>query len=453
MSDKPVSEYAIRVYLADHERSDKAVEHHIPPRIRALRRSALERFCALGFPSAKREEWRFTNVAPLANTPFHLARQAGAGHLPPGALDKAGVKGLGARRLVFLNGRYDTRLSSPGEMPAGVRIGSLMANLAHADPQAEGRLGESAPWHDHSFVALNTAFIGDGAFIHVPRGVVIEEPILLIFISIAAEHAVVSHPRNLIIAERESQVCVVESYYGPSGETYFTNAVTEIFAGEGARVGHYKLQREGDRAWHMATVGIRQERDSACEAHSAAFGAGFSRNDVTAVLGGAGCSAVLNGLTMISGSQFADNHTRIDHAQPRCESQELYKGIFDERARGVFNGRIIVRQDAQKTSAMQTNKNLLLTGTAMVNTNPQLEIFADDVKCSHGATVGRIDDEHIFYLRARGISFDEARSIMTYAFANDVIRRIKPAPLRVLCEQIVLAVQDVPADFIVTEEK
>jgi Fe-S cluster assembly protein SufD len=291
---------------------------------------------------------------------------------------------------------------------------------------------------------LNTAFLRDGAFVYVPPGTVIEEPILLEFLAdrVGGNHA--WHRRSLFVLGENSQVTLVESYSGPAGVTYFTNAVTEVIVGAGAVVDHYKVQREGDAAFHMATMQIQLDRAARFSSHAVTLGGSWVRNEVNAVFGGEGAECTLNGLYQAAGQQLIDNHTLIDHAYPHCASHELYKGILDGKARGVFNGKIQVRQDAQKTDAKQTNQTLLLSDDATINTKPQLEIYADDVKCTHGATVGQLDEEALFYLRSRGIDREQARALLTFAFANDIVDRIRVAPLRTQLERAFLAAHHLP---------
>ncbi|MBX7245772.1 MAG: Fe-S cluster assembly protein SufD [Candidatus Sumerlaeaceae bacterium] len=413
-----------------------------------VRQAAIARFGEIGFPTTRDEEWRFTNVSPIARTSFKLAG-GDFNQVSSEMLKTAEIPGMKGPQAVFCNGHFVSELSSLGNLPKGVIVGSLAAAASH--PAVRHHLAKHANFENHAFVALNTAFMQDGAFVYVPKGVVVEEPIHLLFVSTSPGETGMSHPRNLIVAESNSQVQILESYSGTEEDVYLTNVVTEVVAGDGAVVDHYKLQREGHKSYHIATIQVYQERSSNFSTQSISFGAAISRNDVNTILDGEGCVGTLNGIYMIGGSQLADNHTRIDHAKPNCESHELYKGILEDKSRGVFNGRIIVRQDAQKTNSKQTNKSLLLSDQALVNTNPQLEIFADDVKCTHGATIGQIDEEHIFYLRSRGISAAVARHLLVYAFANDIIRRIKIEPLRAELEMRVLKAQEIPTDFVFTE--
>jgi Fe-S cluster assembly protein SufD len=300
-------------------------------------------------------------------------------------------------------------------------VASLAEVLEKAPDKVEPWLGQYARFDDHPFVALNTAFLRDGALVWVPRGVIVEKPIHLMFVS--SSTGIVTFPRNLFVAGENSQVTLVETYAGEGA--YFTCPVTELVAGPASVVDHYKLQVESRQAFHMATFQIEAERSCAPSSHSISIGGALVRNDVNAVLDGEGIDCILNGLYLGEGRQVIDNHMRVEHARPHCASHELYKGVLDGAARSVFNGLIHVHPGAQKTDAKQSNRNLLLSASAIANSNPQLEIFADDVKCTHGSTVGQLDEDAIFYLRSRGIGEEAARSLLTYAFASDIVERIK----------------------------
>lgn len=394
-----------------------------------IRRAAIEHFSEHGFPSTREEEWRFTNVAPIARTPFRLAEPASS-EAGRELLDRFSLRHHAVHEVVFVNGRFSPELSSPGTLPKGVFIGGLREGLAsHKDPIASHLAQYAEPGH-HAFAALNAAFFADGAFVFLAKGSVLETPVHLLFLSVTGGEPGASHPRNLLIAEANSQVRLVESYGGDDGVRYLTNAVTEIVADENAIVDHYKLQREGLDGFHVATVRAQLARDAAVLNHSVSLGGKLTRNDIHFVLGGKASECALNGLYMVRDQQHVDHHTVIDHVMPHATSRELYKGILDDRATAVFNGRIIVRPDAQKTDARQTNKNLLLSDRALVNTNPQLEINADDVKCSHGATIGQLDAEALFYMRSRGIGKDAARALLTYGFISELSGRIRVEPLR-----------------------
>jgi Fe-S cluster assembly protein SufD len=412
-----------------------------PSSLRILRRRAFDRFTELGFPTTRDEDWRYTSVAPIARTRFRPApavplAEAGKRRwrlsthpdpLPDAGRGSIHFGDVAHCRLVWVNGHYAPEVSTPGELPRGVRAVSLASALSREFELIEPHLARYARFDRQAFVALNTALMTDGGLIYVPRGVVVEEPIHLLYLSDAPDGPPVSHPRTLIVAEESSQVTVLETYLGLGSS--FTSAVTEIVLAENAVVDHYKSQCESDEAFHVATIQLQQARDSNFRSHSISLGGSLVRNDVNAVLAGPGIESTLNGLYVATGQQHVDNHTSIEHAQPHCNSHELYKGILDGAATAVFNGKIFVRQEAQKTDAKQTNQNLLLSRDATINTKPQLEIFADDVRCTHGATVGQLDDDAIFYLRARGIGLEEARSILTYAFATDILNRIRVEPL------------------------
>ncbi|MCI0460506.1 MAG: Fe-S cluster assembly protein SufD, partial [Gemmataceae bacterium] len=341
-------------------------------------------------------------------------------------------------------------LSATGAPPAGVTVGSLADVLARRRDLVEPHLGRLARYETRPFVALNTAFLHDGAFVHVPRGAVVREPIHLIFLATPTNEPAVSYPRTLIVAEGNCQCTLAQSYAGLGEGTYFTNAVTEVETGPNAFIDHYKIQREGPSAFHLETLQVRLGRASNFSSHALTLGGKWARNESGALLADEGCECTLNGLYLAGGTQHVDNRTVIDHAKPHCSSHELYKGILDGKAHAVFNGKIYVRQDAQKTDAKQTNQTLLLSEDAVINTKPQLEIFADDVKCTHGATIGQLSADALFYLRSRGIGSEAARALLTYAFANDVVERIKFDPLRRQLEDFLLARQHLPA--VPTEE-
>ena len=403
-----------------------------------MRRDAFRRFETLGFPTTRQEEWRFTNVKRIAETAFTLAdipaplsRQT----ISPFVLDEDYL------RLVFVNGHCVGELSATGATPHGAVVSSLSAALAEHPALIEGHLGQVASDDDACFAALNSAFVRDGAFVHLPRGVTVERPIHLLFISTGNSSPTASHPRNLIIAQRDTQATIIESYVGLNDGVYLTNAVTEISVAENAVVDHCKLQEESADGCHVATTQVRQQRASRFLSHYFSLGGQLVRNEVDVTLDDEGCECALNGLYIAAGDQHMDNRTRIDHAKPHCNSHELYKGILDERAKGVFNGKIYVHPDAQKTDAKQSNRVLLLSDDAVIDTKPQLEIYADDVKCTHGATVGQIDETALYYLRSRGISEDLARSLLVFAFANEIASALELKPVRDHVERFLLAGQ------------
>jgi Fe-S cluster assembly protein SufD len=425
-------------WLSDFSAFERTAAGKKYPWLTALRKDAITRFADLGFPTTKDERWRYTSVAPIAEGSFTPAR-AGTNGLTAGKLANFIFSDIDCCNLVFVNGFYSADLSTPGALPKGVRAGSLAAALQSEPKKIEPYLARHADWHGNAFVALNTAFIMDGGFVFLPPETTLKKIIHLLFISTAEAAATVNCPRTLIVIGSASQASIVESYMGPYGGSYFTNAVTEIIAGDGAHVSHYKLQIESDEAYHFGSMQVAQEEGADVSSHSICLGGQLTRNDITAVMDGEGGELTLNGLYLTRGRQHVDNHTCIDHAKPHCNSRELYKGILNDQSTGVFNGKILVRPNAQKTNAKQTNKNLLLSRDALVNTTPQLEIFADDVKCTHGATIGRLSEEALFYLRSRGIGEDSARALLTYAFASDIVSTVKIKPLQCQLDLVLLA--------------
>jgi Fe-S cluster assembly protein SufD len=345
---------------------------------------------------------------------------------------------LAATRLVFVNGHYVPGLSSASEpQPPGVIVGSLAAALAADSKLAKHHLARYPEGEDNAFTALNAAFFQDGGLVYVPAGQRLEKPVHLLCISTSKEAGATSHPRNLIIAEKASQATVLETYVSIVEGSYFTNAVTELILGEGAAVEHVKFQDESRSAYHVAAINAQLGRNCNLVSHSISTGARLSRNNIRTALAGERVECILNGLYLTQGDQLADHHMVVEHAQPHCNSHEYYNGILDGRSKGVFHGRILVRQAAQKTDAKQTNKNLLLSDDATVDTKPQLEIYADDVKCTHGATIGQLNEESIFYLRARGLGAETARRMLIHAFAGEIIERIRHAPAREELDKLV----------------
>lgn len=408
-------------YLSQFERLTAAQG---PSWLRVLREAAIARFAEIGFPTPREEDWKYTNVGPVVKTPFQpavdRAADAAAARI---VTELAGASPAGAR-LVFVNGLYSEALSSRGRLPAGTKVESLSAAMARGDAELEGHLARHAAYDQNGFTALSTAFLRDGAFLHVPEGESLEEPIELVFLSSAGKGEIVAHPRTLVVCGRRSRASIVEIYASAADGTSFANAVVEVVLGDGARLEHVKLLRESDRAAHVATTQVVQGRDSIYKSSSIALRAGFARNSVNVVLAAEGAECSLDGLYVTGGEQFVDNHTAVEHRVPHGTSRELYKGILGGKSRAVFNGKVIVRPGAQKTDAQQTNKNLLLSDRAEVDTKPELQIHADDVKCAHGAAIGQLDPDALFYLKSRGLGELAGRRLLTYGFATEVIRRI-----------------------------
>ena len=406
------------------------------PAAQVLRKNAIEHFTKLGFPTTKNEDWHFTSVAPIVEREFTFV-PARTGDVSAADLDAFGF-GAEWHTAVFVNGRFAPELSDLGRLDAGVRV-LCLADAWNKVPELTSKVGSILTDADtHAFTMLNTAFMPDGIVIHVPRGVELALPIHVLFVSDAHAAKTVMHPRNLIVVDRNARATVIESYAATSDASYFTNAVTEVTVADGATLEHYKIQREGRRAFHVGTVEVRQERNSHYISFSFATGASLSRTNIYTTLAGEGCGSTLNGLYMLDGEQHCDHQTRIEHSEPNCFSREVYKGVLDGRSHGVFNGKVYVHPVAQKTDGKQTNNTLLLSKDAQVDTKPQLEIFADDVKCTHGATIGKLDEMALFYMKSRGIDADTARRLLIYAFAADVLETIERAEVRERLERSTL---------------
>ncbi len=420
-------------------------EKREPVWLRQLREDAWGRFEARGFPTTHDEDWRFTNVAPLVRTPFGRAPLGEAG-LTAKNIQAFKVAGS-ACRMVFVNGRFAPMLSEMGDLPKGLEVCALArafdcgaggwAPEGCAPDGIEQHLGRYADIRRDVFAALNTALWEDGAYLRIRRGAVIEKPIHLLYVSAGAGSEIMTHPRTLVVAEEASQAAVVEDYVSIGSEVAFSNSVTELAAGQNAVVSHYLIERENLSAFNVSTLRIEQARGTNIASHSILLGGGLVRNNVHPVLAGEGAECLINGLFVGAGKQHLDNYMMVEHAQPQGSSRQFYNGILTDTARGVFHGRIVVHKDAQKTDAKQTNRNLLLSDDARVDTKPQLEIHADDVKCTHGATIGQIEEEQLFYLRARGLDEASARNLLLYAFAAECLDRMQEPAAREFAEKLI----------------
>ncbi len=432
----PVVTSAGESYVAAFDESAAAAV--VPAAVQSVRRAAFDRFATLGFPTAKNEDWHFTSVAPIAEQEFTLLT-AKSGDVKRPDLERFTFGATGWYTMVFVNGRFAPELSDTTKPPAGVTIRDLASAWgAEAAADSVDRIGRLTSYDNSAFTALNTAFMYDGAVIEIAKNADVERPIHVLYVCDATAAKAMMHPRNLVLVGRHARATLIESYVSTSDAMYFVNAVTEVSVGEGATLRHYKIQREGRRAFHVGTIEAHQARDSHYVSFSFATGAELSRTNVYTTLDGEGCGATLNGLYMLDGEQTGDHQTQIIHAEPNCFSRELYKGVLDDRSHGVFNGKVYVHPIAQKTDGKQTNNTLLLSDTAHIDTKPQLEIFADDVKCTHGATVGQIDQTALFYLKSRGIDRALARRLLTYAFAADVLETIEIEAVREALEKMTL---------------
>jgi Fe-S cluster assembly protein SufD len=427
-------------YLEAYNHVTAQGAEHEPVWLKQMREDGWARFTAKGFPTTHDEDWRFTNLAAATKTPFRRAGKTNAAHL---AKEIEGYRLAGAAcQLVFVNGHFSAELSEMGNLPKGLEICALKRAFdcgleACAPGGIEQHLGRYADVRRDVFAALNTALWEDGAYLRIRRGAAIEHPVHLLYISASAGLQIMTHPRTLVVAEEHSQAAVVEDYVSIGEEAGFSNAVTELVAGEGAIVSHYLVERENLAAFNVSTLRIEQARAANVASHSILLGGGMVRNNVHPVLAGEGTECLINGLFVGAGHQHLDNYMLVEHARPNGASRQFYNGILAGHSRGVFHGRIIVHKDAQKTDAKQTNRNLLLADTARIDTKPQLEIHADDVKCTHGATIGQIEEEQLFYLRSRGFPETEARNLLLHAFAAECLDRMAEPAARAFIDELI----------------
>lgn len=405
-----------------------------PQWLRAQREHAFTRFCESGFPTTKDEDWRFTSVSQITQQAFAVvdrSSRVSVEDLQPFVLPGA------ACRLVFVDGHYAGELSDCGRLPAGVGAGSLAEQIEQHPQTLEAHLGRYADTRRDSFCSLNTAFLEDGGYVRIAQGTALEAPIHILYVSTGLDAPQMVHPRNLLIAERNAQASIVVEYASLSDGVLFANVVTELVAAENAVVSFHSIERENRKALHISTLRIEQARNATVRAHSVLIGGALVRNNMHPVLAGEGAECLINGLFLGDDRQHIDNYMLVEHVSPHCASHQFYNGILDGHAHGVFHGRIHVYKDAQKTDAKQTNRNLLLSDDAQIDTKPQLEIYADDVKCTHGATIGQIEENSLFYLRSRGLDEASAREMLLLAFAGECLIRIQAGPLRKYVEQIV----------------
>jgi Fe-S cluster assembly protein SufD len=402
-----------------------------PVWVHDLRRTGIERFKSLGFPTLREEEWRFTRTRPIAELDFRPA--ATASNVTENDIVSRTFDDSHCHRLVFVNGYAAPSLSRIAKQ-RGVWMGPLSLALSERADRVKQLLGQRVNLDKQRFAALNTAFWSDGMYVEVADSVVLDKPVHVVHVTVPGSAPAMTHPRLVVIADRSAEVTIVESHIALDDAPYFTNAVCEMVCGDNASITHWKVQRESTRAFHIAMQHATLATNARFSTMNVSMGGALVRNDVHTILDGEGIDARVDGLYLAGGRQHVDNHTYIRHAKPHCHSFELYKGILDGHARGVFNGRIFVDPIAQKTDAKQSNNCMLLSDDARINSNPQLEIFADDVKCTHGAAIGKHDEDAIFYMRSRGIRAAEARDLMVYAFASEVLERIGETALKLRLE-------------------
>jgi Fe-S cluster assembly protein SufD len=422
-------------YISKFTEFEKTLNGEKTSDLHKVRKDAISKFGALNVPTQKDEEWKYTNISPLLK--YNFSPISAKANVSSELISNYLFDMMEHSLLVFVNGVFSPELSKLIDIPKGVEIGSLADAIKNNNPVAKKHLGKYAENENYFFTTLSSAFTKDGAFVYIPDGNVVEDPIHIIFLTKSGSEKIITQPRNLFVAGKNSQVTIIEHFIFDEDSVYFTNSVTEIVADENSNVDHIKLQEESKKAFHVARMEVDQKRNSNFSSHLISDGAEISRNDFNARFNDEGSECMLNGLFMIDGEQLFDAHTMIDHAKPHCSSHEHYKGILQDKSKGVFNGKVMVRQDAQKTNAFQENNTILLSDDALMNTKPQLEIFADDVKCSHGATIGKLNDEAKFYLKSRGIGEESATAILIHAFASDVITSIKIPALRDYLEEII----------------
>lgn len=416
-------------YSTFYDAFDRIRSKDAPLWLHRIRSEAMKHFSELGMPVVRelsfplKEDWIYTDLRTIADTPFHT--EPAEAELNDTALSPYEFGCSDWHRLVIANGVYSPALSRISDLPGGVVVSRLSDALADHPELVQPHLARYADVENAGLTALNTALFEDGLFVYVPRGGVLETPVHVHYVTTGCETPVATQPRTLVVAGDGANLKVVESYTGITDQRYLTNAVTEISVGRDGHVDHYRINREGAGAAHLSTTQLHLEGNGHISTFNMSMGAALTRNDTNARLAGEHAVVRMNGLFLVTGDQHVDNHTAIDHAVPNCDSYEVYKGILEGRSRGVFNGKVLVHQDAQQTDAKQLNKNLMLSPEAMIHTKPQLEIYADQVKCTHGATVGQLDEDQIFYLRTRGLSHDSACHLLTYGFAADLIRRLR----------------------------
>ena len=400
-----------------------------------IRQDAIKNFSELDFPDRKNEEWRYTNISPLLQQNFSLPNSHK--NLEKNDVSNYILKDIDAYVMVFINGKFSTDHSQLINIKNGIKIRSIEECIKNNDKELLQHFGKYVNYKNDIFSSLSTAFTTDGAFISIEDNCIVDKPIYLLYLTIAENVAIQTQPRNLIVAGKNSQLTVIEQFSSMDNSTYFTNTITEIILQEYSVIDHIKLQEESKNAFHIARMEIDQEKSSNFTSHLVSIGGKLSRNDLNSTFNDEGSEAMLNGLFLIEDDQLFDVHSFIDHAKPNCNSHEHYKGILDDDSHGVFNGKIMVRKDAQKTNAFQENNNILLSRNSLINTKPQLEIFADDVKCSHGATIGQLDNDAKFYLKSRGIGEEASKVILLHAFASDVVNHIKIDAVKNYAEEII----------------
>jgi Fe-S cluster assembly protein SufD len=416
-------------YVSNFKSFEEKLNGHSNSFLQAVRKDGLKQLSVLDFPAKRTEDWKYTDVAPILEQFFVPAVNSSVAEYSKEEIKKYLFHDFDYHLIVFINGIFSKELSEIGELPSGVIMGSLN-KITLENPELIKNYIHKISGIDNAFNALNTAYAFDGLVIIVPDFIIVEKPVQVLYLNTSNNDLILSSPRNIVIAGKNSQVSIVANYSGSGSKSYFSNIITEVYSDEYSLIDFYKIQNEIDESYHIEKFQVQQKNNSIVNHYNISFGGAIVRNDINSLIDGQNTETHLYGIYLAHGKQHMDNHTFIDHAKPNCISNELYKGILEHNSHGVFNGKIIVRRDAQKTNAYQQNKTILLSKSAKIDTKPQLEIFADDVKCSHGATVGQLDDISEFYIRSRGVPQELAKSMLIRAFANDVIEKIKIEQLR-----------------------
>lgn len=422
-------------YLAEFARVERALAGSRA--LSDLRNESLKAFSRAGFPHKKIEDWKYTDVGGIESAAFETAETAG--EVTPQDLAPYLPEGLDSHRLVVVDGHVSPALSDLEDLPEGVHLESLAATFSTASDDAPRLIGAAVNGYASAFTDMNTAFMSDGLYLELDANAVLDKPLHLLIVASGRRERAMNQVRNVLRLGDNSECSLIEHYVGPGEAPYFTNAVTEVDAGPGARLTRVRIQQESEHGYHVASFNARQERDSRIVNHGVDLGGKLARTDTNARLDAEGAEIHLYGVYAPTGEQHVDNHTRIDHAKPHGTSREAYKGVASDKGRGVFNGKVIVHKDAQKTDSEQSSDALLLSKRAEIDAKPELEIYADDVKCAHGSTVGQLDEDAVFYLMSRGIDEDGARAILTYSFIDEIVTKIEPEPLRRYLEAALLA--------------
>ncbi len=426
-------------YKSEFSRFENKLNGQSQSALHRIRQDAINQFIESGFPTTRNEEWKYTNIEPITETAFHPIHEYKEGMVTESDVKKWSYNCMDCYKIVFVNGHFAAELSDTNDLDDQIFVTNLKDAINSNDARVDQFLTKIASFNNDTFTALSTAFIQDGAVIQIKENAVVQKPILLIFVAAGKENNILSHPRNLIIAENNSQATIIESYSNKDVDNYFSNVVTEILLKPNSSVEHIKIQNESTKAYHVSTLHAHQDNDSRFRSFAINLGGRIVRNNIITILNGSGAESTLNGIYVGNNDQHIDNRTVIEHVKPNCTSSEIYKGIMNDKSRGVFNGKIHVHPGAQKTNAVQSNSGLLLSDSASIDTKPQLEIYADDVRCTHGATIGQLDKDALFYLRSRAIGLQKAKNMLINAFVSEVMDQINNDNLKTEVQNLINA--------------